>query len=41
MMGEGAGGMHHDVLLRPEWHKLGVGIASRGGRRYFTIDFSS
>jgi uncharacterized protein YkwD len=41
MMGEGAGGMHHDVLLRPEWRKLGVGIASRGGRLYFTIDFSN
>jgi uncharacterized protein YkwD len=39
-MGEGPGGMHHDVLLRPEWHKLGVGIVSRGGRMYFTVDFA-
>ena len=39
-MGEGPGGMHHDVLLRPEWRKLGVGLVSRGGRLYFTVDFS-
>ena len=41
MMGEGRGGMHHDTMLRPEWRKLGVGIVSRGGRMYFTVDFSS
>jgi uncharacterized protein YkwD len=40
MMGEGAGGIHHDTLLRPEWRKLGVGIAHRGGRMYFTVDFA-
>jgi uncharacterized protein YkwD len=41
MTGEGPGGMHHDVLLRPEWHKLGVGIAQGDDRRtYFTVDFS-
>jgi hypothetical protein len=40
MMGEGPGGMHHDVMLRPEWRKLGVGIVSRGGRMFFTVDFS-
>jgi uncharacterized protein YkwD len=40
-MGEGPGGMHHDVLLRREWRTIGVGIASRGGRIYFTVDFSS
>jgi uncharacterized protein YkwD len=40
MTGEGAGGMHHDVLLRPEWRQLGAGIATRGGRLYFTIDFT-
>jgi uncharacterized protein YkwD len=39
-MGEGAGGQHHDVLLRAEWHKLGVGIVKNGGRLYFTVDFS-
>jgi uncharacterized protein YkwD len=39
-MGEGAGGMHHDMLLRPEWRKIGVGIAKSGGRMYFTVDFS-
>jgi uncharacterized protein YkwD len=39
--GEGPGGMHHDVMLRPEWRKLGVGIVIRGGRTYFTVDFSS
>ena len=38
-MGEGPGGMHHDALLRPEWKRLGVGIANRDGRTYFTIDF--
>jgi uncharacterized protein YkwD len=31
--------MHHDALLRPEWKRLGVGIANRDGRTYFTIDF--
>lgn len=40
MMAEGAGGMHHDAMLRPEWRKLGVGIVQRGGRMYFTVDFS-
>jgi len=41
MTGEGPGGMHHDVLLRPEWHKLGVGIVQSDDRRtYFTVDFS-
>jgi uncharacterized protein YkwD len=39
-MNEGQGGMHHDILLRHEWRKLGVGIAQRDGRTYFTIDFS-
>ena len=39
--GEGPGGMHHDVLLRSEWHKLGVGIVQGDDRRtYFTVDFS-
>jgi hypothetical protein len=41
MMAEGQGGMHHDVMLRPEWRKLGVGIAHRAGRMYFTVDFST
>jgi len=40
-MGEGNGGMHHDVLLKPGWRKIGVGIATRDGRMYFTVDFSS
>jgi uncharacterized protein YkwD len=40
--GEGPGGMHHDVLLRPEWRKLGVGIVQSNDRRtYFTVDFSN
>jgi uncharacterized protein YkwD len=39
-MGEGPGGMHHDTLLRPEWRKVGVGIARSGGRMFFTVDFS-
>ncbi|HEY3820752.1 MAG TPA: CAP domain-containing protein [Polyangiaceae bacterium] len=38
--GEGAGGMHHDTLLRAEWRKVGVGIVKSGGRMYFTVDFS-
>jgi uncharacterized protein YkwD len=38
-MGEGPGGMHHDAILRPEWRRLGVGIVSRDGRTYFTVDF--
>jgi uncharacterized protein YkwD len=41
MMAEGAGGMHHDAMLRPDWRKLGVGIVQRGGRMYFTVDLSS
>lgn len=41
MTGEGAGGMHHDLLLRAEWGKLGVGIVQTDDRRtYFTVDFS-
>jgi uncharacterized protein YkwD len=40
-MGEGLGGMHHDALLRADWRKIGVGIVSRAGRMYFTVDFSS
>jgi uncharacterized protein YkwD len=40
MMNEGAGGMHHDVLLRPEWRKLGVGVVERADRLYLTMDFS-
>jgi uncharacterized protein YkwD len=38
---EGRGGTHHDAMLRPEWHKLGVGIAKGGGRMYLSVDFSS
>jgi uncharacterized protein YkwD len=37
---EGPDGMHRATLLRLEWRRLGVGIASHGGRTYFTIDFS-
>lgn len=41
MTGEGAGGMHHDLLLRPEWRKLGVGIVQGDDRRtYFTVDLT-
>ena len=40
-MGEGPGGMHHDAMLRADWRKIGVGILSRRGRMYFTVDFSS
>jgi hypothetical protein len=39
-MREGPGGMHHDVLLRPEWLTLGVGIVHSDGRMYFTVDFA-
>jgi uncharacterized protein YkwD len=39
-MGEGPGGIHHDAILRPEWRKVGVGIATSTGRMYFTVDFS-
>lgn len=42
MTGEGPGGMHHDVLLRPEWRKVGVGIVQSDDRRtYFTIDLTN
>jgi uncharacterized protein YkwD len=40
MTGEGPGGVHHDAMLRPEWRKLGVGIASPDGRVYFTVDLA-
>jgi hypothetical protein len=33
--------MHHDVLVRPGWRKMGVGLVTRQGRIYFTVDFSS
>jgi uncharacterized protein YkwD len=39
MLSEGPGGGHHDAMLSPEWHKLGVGILNPGGRMYFTNDF--
>ena len=39
--GEGAGGMHHDVLIKPGWRKIGVGITNKNGRMYFTVDFTS
>jgi hypothetical protein len=38
-VGEGPGGVHHDAVLRAEWHRLGVGIVTRDGRTYFTVDF--
>jgi uncharacterized protein YkwD len=38
---EGAGGMHHDAIVNPEWHKLGAGLVSVEGRTYLTIDFAS
>jgi uncharacterized protein YkwD len=41
MTGEGSGGPHHDVILRPGWRKLGVGIVNRAGRAYLTVDFSN
>ncbi|HEX8791060.1 MAG TPA: CAP domain-containing protein [Polyangiaceae bacterium] len=42
MTGEGPGGMHHDVLLRTEWRKLGVGIVQGDDKRtYFTVDFTN
>ncbi len=39
MLSEGPGGGHHDAMLSPAWHKLGVGIVNPGGRMYFTNDF--
>ena len=40
MTNEGPGGMHHDVLLRREWRKVGVGLFQRAGRTYVTVDFT-
>ena len=40
-MNEGPGGTDHDALLRPEWRKLGVGVVTRDGRTFLTVDFSS
>ena len=33
-------GGHHDNMLAPAWHRLGVGIVNPGGRMYFTTDFA-
>jgi uncharacterized protein YkwD len=38
--GEGTGGTHHDIMLRPEWRRLGVGITHEDGHTFFTADFS-
>jgi uncharacterized protein YkwD len=40
-MAEGKGGMHHDTLLRGDWTRLGVGLATRDGRLYFTVDLAT
>ncbi|HLK35698.1 MAG TPA: CAP domain-containing protein [Polyangiaceae bacterium] len=39
-MNEGPGGADYDTVLRPEWRKLGVGILTRDGRTFLTVDFS-
>jgi len=39
MLAEGPGGGHHDAMLWPEAHKLGVGIVNPGWQMYFTNDF--
>jgi uncharacterized protein YkwD len=39
-MNEGPGRAEHDALLRPEWRRLGVGVARRDGRTFLTVDFS-
>jgi hypothetical protein len=39
-MNEGPGGADYDTVLRPEWRKLGVGIVTRDGSTFFTVDFS-
>jgi hypothetical protein len=40
-MNEGPGGADHDTLLRPGWRNVGVGIAKRDGRLFFSVDFSA
>jgi uncharacterized protein YkwD len=40
-MDEKPEGAHRATLMRPEWRKIGVGIVTRDGRTYFTVDFSS
>jgi len=39
-MDETPDGPHRGTLMRPEWHKIGVGVTSREGRAYVTVDFS-
>jgi uncharacterized protein YkwD len=34
-------GPHRATLMAPGWRKIGVGIVTRDGRTYFTVDFSS
>jgi uncharacterized protein YkwD len=40
MMDEGPGGGHHDNILNPGLTRVGVAIVIKGGRLYFTNDFS-
>lgn len=40
MMAEGPGGGHHDNMLNPRWHRLGVGVVNPGQTMYFTTDFA-
>ncbi len=39
-MDEARDGPHRATLMRPEWRKIGIGVASREGRVYVTLDFS-
>ncbi len=39
-MDEKPDGPHRATLMRPDWRKVGVGIVTRDGRTYFTVDLS-
>ena len=41
MIAEGPGGGHHDAIVMPGYHKVGVGLLEDSANRlYFTNDFS-
>jgi uncharacterized protein YkwD len=39
-MEEAPEGPHRSTLTRPEWRRIGIGVATLNGRMYFTVDLS-
>lgn len=40
MFAEGPGGGHHDAIVNPSYHRIGVGLLEVAGQLYLTNDFS-